>query len=275
MKSLPWALTSGVTLAALALASCLRFTPFATDPSVTDLTKTNLERLAQKQQTVPFSFVAMGDTHDGYDELSHAVDVINARNDIDFVLVAGDMSDRGLLGEFELTQARLGDIRVPVLTVIGNHDAIGDGTEIYQKMYGPLNYTFSYADTKFVMFNSNTLEFPSAAPAREWLTHETQVRDGAKRLIWVTHQRIISPDDVPGGTAGEFYQGLLQANAVDLVVHGHLSDFELYSFAGRPLLQCSTFQNTAVFTVVTVGETDVTFQRCHYDACEAVTPEPS
>ncbi|MCA9592864.1 MAG: metallophosphoesterase [Myxococcales bacterium] len=256
----------------LVASSCLRFTPFSTEPSERDLTQKNLARIAAQEQTLPFSFVALGDTHDGYDELSGTVKAINARNDIRFVVVAGDMSDRSLLGEFELTQARLGDIRVPVLTVIGNHDAIADGPEIYRKMYGPLNYTFSYAGTKFVMFNSNSLEFPHVAPDREWLTKETQSREGAERLIWVTHQPVYAPADIPNGGSKEFYRQLLEAEPVDLVVHGHLLDYALGTYEGTTLLQCSTHEYSAVFTVVTVAETSITFSRCHYDDCESVTP---
>lgn len=264
-----------ITLAVIvaSLHGCIRSTPFGTEPRDTDLTAKNLARLAALEPApFPFKFVALGDTHDAYDELADAVRRINARDDVSFVLHAGDISDLGLLNEMEWTQAQLEDLRVPVLTVIGNHDAIGKGADIYQKMYGPLNYSFVFGNTKFILFNSNTLEFPSSAPNRPWLEQETADAEGAQRKIWVTHQNVEAPDDLPSGTARDFYAGLLATGAVDLVIHGHLESYDLRSNGQVPLLQCSTFERKFYVTIVTVAESGLSFERCRFGVCEVVTP---
>jgi hypothetical protein len=94
-----------------------------------------------------------------------------------------------------------------------------------------------YGGAKFIMFNSNTLEFPNSAPERGWL--ESQVADlqGAASAIWVTHYDITSPDDVEGGDTKAFYAHLLdQYPVTSLVVHGHLQEHEFSVYHDTPVL---------------------------------------
>jgi 3',5'-cyclic-AMP phosphodiesterase len=256
--------------------ACVHSTLFDTEPEQSDQTRVNLEALAARGPAPsPFKFVAIADNHDEYDDLARTVHVINARDDIEFVLVLGDMTDRGLLREYEWTYEVFARLDVPFLTVIGNHDALSDGTAIYQKLYGALDYSFEYGGFEFVLFNSNTLEFPGAAPDRQWLTDRTAGSSAPRGVVWATHHDVTWPDDLPGYRTAEFYAELLRGGRVELAAHGHQEEFDLTELEGVPILQAGTYEVLRTHTVVTVAHDLIGFERCRFESCEAVEPRPS
>ena len=68
----------------------------------TDVNRRNIERI----ETATYGkeeirFAVISDTQRWYDETEDAVEALNQRDDLDFVLHTGDMSDFGLKLEFE------------------------------------------------------------------------------------------------------------------------------------------------------------------------------
>lgn len=261
-------------LIASAFSGCLRTTPFDANPERRDLNAHNLERLRDLPAPQgPLRFVAIGDTHDEYDDLVTTAKIINRRADLSFVVHTGDISDRGLLDEFEWAQDALDTFDIPVFMSIGNHDAISSGKKIYRKMYGPFDYSFVYGNVKFVFFNSNTLEFPGVAPDRSWLLDQVSQREGAEGLVLVTHHGPHNADDIDGGDHREFYRDLLRNYDVTLFIHGHLADWQLSVYEGVPVLQTGTFQDVRTHTLVTIdGATVLGYERCRFDDCRAAEP---
>src|SRR5688572_17958288 len=62
----------------------------------------NLQRLDTLPVDDTISIAFVGDSQRFYDELELFIDTVNAIPSIDFVLLAGDITDFGLLEEFEL-----------------------------------------------------------------------------------------------------------------------------------------------------------------------------
>jgi predicted phosphodiesterase len=270
-------------LAVVALVSgtgataCVQATPFDIEPSEVDLTAKDLARIqARRAEISSFKFVALGDTHDDYSALSDAVAAINERDDVAFVIVAGDQTDQGLLREFELSRDELSRLDIPYLTVVGNHDALSNGAEIYRRMYGPLDYSFVFGGVKLIFFNSNSLEFRGQAPDREWLEGQQSDLEGATSAIWVTHQEVSRPDEPPGDDGKQFYARLLDDYPVTtLIVHGHRIEHRLSRFRGTPVLQCGTFQVVFTYNVLTVTDGRATdIEVCDLDGCAAPVPLP-
>lgn len=256
----------------VALAGCFEPTPFGTNAPDSDLNAKNQARLLASENPGPLTFVALGDTHDDYDALAEAIEHINARGDVQFVLHAGDLTNLGLLQEFDWTQRALERLDAPVLVAIGNHDAISSGKEIFRELYGPFDYSFVYARKKFIVFNSNAMEFDGRAPDRAWLVAQLEDLDGADSAILLTHQSPLRPSQPDAGEAREFYAELVRDYQISLFINGHHADFELRRWLGTISLQCGTFENLRLYTVVRLDERGFSFEVCERDACRPAEP---
>lgn len=202
-----------------------------------------LARLRQhpKAATDTVRFVFVGDTQRFYDETAAFVASVNQQRGIDFVFVAGDISDFGLTREFRWVHQRLGRLRAPYVTVIGNHDLVGNGRAIYQAFYGPLNYSFQYGGTKFICLDTNGREygFGGMVPDMKWLRRQLSDTLQHRRTIVLSHvpptDEDFDPQLVPAYT--EALRGCSQ-----LVFHlsGHVHRFT----AGQPFHDGVTYLTT-------------------------------
>lgn len=106
-----------------------------------------------------FSFVLISDTQRWYDETEDAVNAINERNDVDFVIHCGDLSDFGMKMEFEKQRDILNRLSVPYVCLLGNHDCLATGKEVFNTIFGDENFAFTAGNVRFVCLNTNALEF--------------------------------------------------------------------------------------------------------------------
>jgi Icc protein len=159
------------------------------EKSPTEVNARELKTLPQKPPGSPLRIAVSGDTQRTYKETQLFVDHINSRNDIDFVFLNGDVSDFGLLAEFEGVEKIYSGLKVPFITIIGNHDQLANGYDVYKRMFGPVNFTFNYGGVKFVCFDSNSREhnFDGKIPDMDWLHENLKLEPGVKNLIAMSH----------------------------------------------------------------------------------------
>ena len=144
----------------------------------TEVNAHNIERIeANCQGKTTIRFVTMGDSQRWYDETEDFVKAINQRNDIDFVIHGGDMSDFGLTKEFLWQRDIMNGLHVPYVALIGNHDCLGTGAETYKAVFGPTNFSFIAGDVKFVCLNTNAIEFDYSRPIPDFEFLAAQIRD--------------------------------------------------------------------------------------------------
>jgi 3',5'-cyclic-AMP phosphodiesterase len=254
-----------LALAAILLAGCLRATPFETelDPEDTDQNARNIARIIASRPARPFKLAFISDTHTSYDELSAVVDALNARSDIDFVAVGGDLTDYGLLQEFEWALRGLRKLNVPFVTAVGNHDALSSGSYVFRRMFGPYDTSFVYGSTKLVFFNTNGLEFPYA-PDLDWLERELTGKGDADAVILVTHQ----PPDGEGIPLElrSRYMDLQSDHGVILDLHGHVSRNRVSRHGNTAYLNLKPMEDSA-FAIIEVDGRDFTYQWCTPSGC--------
>lgn len=126
----------------------------------TGINAKNIERIERALQGKDsFSFVFISDTQRWYDETEDAVAAINRLDSVDFVIHTGDLSDFGLKLEFELQRNILNKLNVPYVCLLGNHDCLATGQDVYRLIFGDENFTFEAENTHFVCLNTNALEF--------------------------------------------------------------------------------------------------------------------
>lgn len=147
----------------------------------TDINAKNTQRIEEAcREKTTIRFAVMGDTQRWYDETEDFVEVANRRNDLDFVIHGGDISDFGLTDEFLWQRDILNGLHVPYVVIIGNHDCLGTGEETYKKVFGPTNFSFIAGDVKFVCLNTNALEFDYSHPVPDFTFIENQVAEREK-----------------------------------------------------------------------------------------------
>jgi len=238
------------TTAMLSLTGCdlLEFSPndHRVPEEFTNLTEKNLTRLLAHPLPAgdTLRFVFTGDSQRFYDEVDGLVASVNKRHDIQFVLVAGDISDFGLSREMRWVDEKMRNLTVPYLTVIGNHDQVGNGRVTYQHMYGPLNYSFVYGDTKFILVDTNGREyhFDGRIPEMGWVNAQLQNSEGARRQVVVSH---VPPtnDDFDPAVRDNYVQALRETPNLVFEMNGHNHDYSI----GQPYEDGVTYVNSDSF----------------------------
>lgn len=143
-----------------------------------DINAKNIRRIeaaCHKKDTIRFA--AMGDTQRWYDETKSFVKDLNKRNDVDFVIHGGDMADFGLTNEFMWQRDIMNGLNVPYVAIIGNHDCLGTGEEVYKKIFGAVNFSFIAGGVKFICLNTNALEYDYSKPVPDFSFIEDQLAD--------------------------------------------------------------------------------------------------
>lgn len=169
-----------------------------------------------------FSFAVIADVHYHYTSLTSIVKEINNDDEIDFVIIAGDISDQALLTEYELFYSIMKDLNKPYLTLIGNHDYNANGEKIYAQMFGETNYDFVFQNSHFIMFDDVFWE-SNRKPDFNWL--ETKLQNNEE----YEHQFVIAHIPPFGDQFDEMsevrYVEIMADNQVSLSIHGHTHSY--------------------------------------------------
>ncbi len=113
-----------------------------------------LLRLSSGAQTFKYAFVT--DTHvgtaTGEEDLRRTVADLNRQNDIDFVLVTGDVTEMGTLTEIKLAKEILSGLNKPVHLIPGNHDTgwSESGGVDFITEFGDDKFTFDHKGFRFI-----------------------------------------------------------------------------------------------------------------------------
>ena len=220
-------LSKFLVLASLASFGCADHNEYSPNQngdqdSPRELTKHNIARLKSSPVDDTLTIAFIGDSQNFYNEVESFVHKINEQKGIDLVLVAGDISDYGLLQEFEWITDRLNKLNSPYIAVIGNHDVVGNGEAVYKTMFGELNFSFVYDSTKFIIHNTNSREYRSGnVPDIKWLARELQAEEGIHSFIAVSH---VPPFDGDFNSELETEYSELFASTPGflLSLHGHI-----------------------------------------------------
>lgn len=226
--------------------------------SDTNINKNNIEKIQRScdhKDTIRFAM--MGDSQRWYDETALFVNHINAMGNIDFVIHGGDISDFGLKKEFEWVHDIMKKLTVPYFAIIGNHDVIGNGYQVYREMYGEQNFSFIIAGIKFVCLNTNAVEYDYSNPIPDFTFIETQMKSGSfDRTIVVMHAPPGS-EQFNNNVKNVFqvylkkFPGLLFCTNA----HGHITQIDDLFNDGIMYYQCSCMKKRSflLFTVYSDG----------------------
>ncbi|MEJ5995204.1 metallophosphoesterase [Pedobacter sp. Du54] len=223
--------------------------------TATAVNSREISELPSKPAGTTIRIAVSGDTQRNYKESEDFVTLINARKDIDFVVLNGDISDFGLLLEFDGIYKIYDKLNVPFISVIGNHDLVANGSDVYKHMFGDLNFTFNYAGIKFVCHDTNGREydFNGTTPNMAWLRNNLKLENGVDRLLAFSHVPPTDGDFDPKLTTP--YQDLLnQTPGMIASIHSHQHQPEITKYQngkGIPFIITNAIVNRA-FTLITI-----------------------
>lgn len=251
------------------LSSCKKFVQFHPNevrPDEIDINAKNIARINNLPERDTFRFILTGDTQRFYDQVEAFAGHVNTLRDISFVIINGDLVDFGLNSEYNMLVPKLNKMNVPYVAVMGNHDMLANGKQIFNKMFGPENFTFSYSGTSFICFNSNSREanFNGSIPDLNFLQQEINNTSHANNLMFVSH---VPPN------SGDFDRNLEQRYN-NLVSHAPHARMSLHAHEHRyvedtpyedgfPYLIVGSYQNRN-YALITVAGNSVTVEEKRY-----------
>ncbi|GJG30017.1 phosphoesterase [Hallella multisaccharivorax DSM 17128] len=157
-----------------------------------NLNATNISLIESRYRNCDTLRVAfISDTHLWHKEFREEVKSINSNDSIDFVVHCGDFTDTGTTREFEWGWNIIKKLNKPYVVLIGNHDFLGTGDEVWKKEFGTaLDFSFIAARTKFICINTNATEYDymAAVPNFDYIQQQFYA-DSADfdRTVFVMH----------------------------------------------------------------------------------------
>lgn len=226
----------------------------------TDINATNIRRietLCADKDTLTFAVIS--DSHGWYSDTEDAVSSVNANADIDFVIHGGDLTDCGTTKEFLWQREVLDELQKPYVAIIGNHDFLGTGDEVYETIYGELNFSFIAARIKFVCLNTNAAEYDyiAAVPNLDYIEEQSKT-DTARfsRSIVCMHARPYN-EQFNNNAAKAFQHYIHLMPGLMFCISGHDHSVEVDDLFNDGLIyygaDATTHRHYLLFTITPTG----------------------
>lgn len=187
-----------------------------------------------------FQFVLLSDTHVGSttaeEDLRASIRAIYAITNLSFVVLSGDVTEYGSREQLQLAKQILGEIKIPVHVIPGNHDTkwSESGATDFPHIFGDERFNFEFGGLRFIGMHQGPLMkmgdgYWSPQDVR-WLKETLQkLPDKNQPLIFITHYPL---DD---GIANWFeVLDLLKQYNTQVALHGHGHANRAYNFEGVP-----------------------------------------
>lgn len=209
-------------------------------------------------------FAVISDTQRWYDETEEAVRALNGRDDLDFILHAGDMADFGMRVEFERQRDILNGLRVPYVVLLGNHDCLATGDEIFEKIFGPVDYAFTAGNVRFVCLNTNALEYEHTTYVPNFEFLESQLAEfpaGAEKTVVAMHAKPYT-EQFDNNVAKIFQYCIRQFPGLQCCINGHGHKFTVEDIFGDGVLyyECDNIAKKS-YLLFTVNDEGYTYER--------------
>lgn len=149
----------------------------------------NLFRLSAQEETIKFAFLT--DLHyaegaPSVQDLRACIRDVNTQEDLDFVLLGGDITEFGSDAEIRQVKTMLDSLRFRYFIVAGNHDAkwSESGCNTFRKVFGYERFEFSCKGWRFIGCNSGPdMRMAPALLPRESLEWLKELSPGEKTIF--------------------------------------------------------------------------------------------
>ena len=162
--------------------------------------------LSLGMQAQSFRFAQLTDLHlspnnpNPTEDLLRSVAQINATENIDFVLVTGDITEEGDRASMEKVKSCLDLLKVKYYVALGNHETkwSDSGCTAFGEIFGSERFEFEHKGFLFLGFNSGPLmrmAYGHVVPQDiRWMTERMEQAGKDKPVILVTHYPLMDGD---------------------------------------------------------------------------------
>lgn len=259
-----------VALSLLCACNAIEYHPYdARVDGETGLTTENItlieEQTAGKRE---IRFAMISDTQRHYDEMEDAVDELNTRDDIDFVLHGGDLADFGTTDEFEWARDYMSELDVPWVCILGNHDCLGTGLDVFESVFGDIDFAFTAGNVRFICLNTNALEFDYSddVPNFTFLQSELEAfpSDVAEKTVIVMHAPPFG-EEFNNDVADEFETAITTFPNPLFCLYGHIHSWAEDDFFDDGLIYyaCTNIANRGYY-LITINDDGYEIERCDF-----------
>lgn len=204
-------------------------------------------------------FAWLTDTHignsSGEDDLRNSINDIIKRNDLNFVILSGDITESGRTKDFLTVKNILSTLDIPFYIIPGNHDTkwSESGGEEFKTVFGDDRFIFNKHGIYFIgLHQGPILRMADGYFAQEdlrWLKTNLKKINNSNPIIFIAHY----PIDSSISNWYEFLEIIKNKNVKAILVgHGHnnmILDFAgIYGIMGRSNL--SSNRNSNGYTIV-------------------------
>jgi len=201
----------------VSIGGCISYNLYDADISSSNLNNKNISRISSNIFTKDtLNFVIIADTHNNYDDLKDAIRSINQLTDLSFVICCGDVTLLGAEDEFKWYWDLAKKSKFPIITMIGNHDYLGSGKLVFNRLFGLTSFSFQVGEYKFVFFDNTVWENNNTSPDFYWLNEQLS---GDKNKVLFAHIPIWS--DQMEGKYEQRFDSILNNNILTSVFYGH------------------------------------------------------
>ena len=201
-----------------------------------------IERNCRDKDTI--RIVHISDTQRWYDETELLVKAINGRTDVDFVIHTGDHTDFGMTKEFMWMRDIYQKLHIPYVCIIGNHDCLGTGEDIFLTVFGDVNFSFNASFLHFVGLNTNAFEYDysTAVPDFQFIENDISL------LTPEVTRTVVAMHAIPGSerfnnNVSNYFKYMIEKYP-DLIFclsgHGHHSGVHYPFENGVPYFECAS-----------------------------------
>ena len=206
-----------------------------------------------------FRFAFISDTQRWYDETEAMVADINRRGHVDFVIHGGDISDFGATHEFILQRDIMLDFQMPWVALLGNHDCLGTGEDVFGEIWGTPNFYFVAGNVLFICLNTNCMEYDYSEPVPDFSFLERLMKnipEGVEKTVVAMH---VPPFDLEfnNNVANVFQLYLKEFPNLQFCLNGHAHHYKIHDFFNDGILYyqapCAKYRAYILFTITEEG----------------------
>lgn len=189
----------------------------------------------------PFRFALLTDIHiqeNGYsiEDLERSVTQINNTDNIDFVLVTGDLTEAGDRESLEKAKSILDKLNVKYYAIAGNHETKWSASACtdFGRVFGSERFNFEHKGVQFYGFNTGPIirmaDGHVASQDIEWIKKELTKIDMEKPVIVATHYPL------QYGDVDNWYEltDAIRTHNIRVVVGGHYHRNAFFNYDGIP-----------------------------------------